>query len=128
MKLLVDTHALLWAIGSPEKLSHRARETLVSPDNQVAFSTVSLWEIAIKVSLGRLELDPGWRDAIESGRRHLRARWLLLEPGHCGRVASLPWRHRDPFDRMLVAQAISEGMTLLSRDQVLNEYAVDVLW
>ena len=128
MKLLADTHTLLWAIGSPDKLGRRARKTLVSTENQVAFSTVSLWEIAIKTSLGRLELDPDWRDAIESGRRHLRARWLRLEPHHCGLVATLPWRHRDPFNRMLVAQAISERMTLLSRNQVMEEYAVDVLW
>ncbi len=128
MKLIADTHTLLWAIASPEKLGKRAREMLVSTENHVAFSTVSLWEIAIKVSLGRLELDPDWRNAIESGRKHLRARWLLPEPQHCGLVATLPWRHRDPFDRMLVAQAISEGMTLLSKDQVLDEYAVDVLW
>ena len=128
MKLLADTHTMLWAIASPNKLSDHAREILVSTDNNVAFSTVSLWEIAIKVSLGRLELDPAWRDVIEAGRKHLRARWLLLEPQHCGLVATLPWRHRDPFDRMLVAQAISEGMALLSKDRVLNEYAVDVLW
>ena len=128
MKLLADTHTMLWAIASPNRLSDHAREILVSTDNNVAFSTVSLWEIAIKVSLGRLELDPAWRDVIEAGRKHLRAHWLLLEPQHCGLVATLPWRHRDPFDRMLVAQAISEGMALLSKDRVLNEYAVDVLW
>ncbi|WP_420441305.1 type II toxin-antitoxin system VapC family toxin [Candidatus Palauibacter sp.] len=85
MKLLADTHTLLWAIASPEKLGKRAREMLVSTENHVAFSTVSLWEIAIKVSLGRLELDPDWRNAIESGRKHLRARWLLLAPQRIGR-------------------------------------------
>ena len=96
MKLLTDTHTLLWAIGSPEKLSDRVREMLISTENQVAFSTVNLWEIAIKISIGRLELDANWREAIESGRKHLRARWLRPEPEHCGLIASLPWHHAIP--------------------------------
>ena len=128
MKLLVDTHTLLWAIDSPERLGNRAREALTDPRNRISFSTVSLWEIAIKVSVGRLDLRADWPDLIESARRHLRASWLFLEPGHCHKVGDLPWHHRDPFDRMLVAQAIAEGMTLISRDRSMPRYAVRVLW
>lgn len=128
MIILADTHALLWAIDSPERLSSTAREVLADPRNRVWFSTVSLWEIAVKVSAGRLTLDADWREIIESGRRALKARWLLVEPWHCHEVADLPWHHRDPFDRMLIAQAISEDMTLLTRDGVIREYEVDVLW
>lgn len=128
MNLLVDTHALLWAIDSPEKLSTRGREILSDPRNRVSCSTVSLWEIAIKMSVGRLALDANWRNLIESARMALRARWLFLEPRHCHMVAELPWHHRDPFDRMLVAQAVSEGMTLLTRDRSVRDYDVDALW
>ncbi len=128
MKLLVDTHALLWAIDSPERLGNRARDVLTDPGNHTSFSTVSLWEIAIKMSVGRLALDSDWREIIESARLALRARWLFLEPGHCHEVATLPWHHRDPFDRMLIAQAMSEGMTLLTRDSAMREYGVDTLW
>ena len=128
MKLLADTHTLLWAVSTWDRLGGRSREALTDPRNQVWFSTVSLWEIGIKTSIGRLELASDWRDLVETGRKQLRARWLSLEPKHCHRVASLPWHHRDPFDRMLVAQAIAEGMTLVSRDRRMSAYTADVLW
>lgn len=128
MKLLADTHTLLWAIGAPDRLGHRARKALGDPANQLSFSIASLWEIAIKMSLGRLELEADWRDLIEAGRRALHANWLSLEPEHCHEVATLTWHHRDPFDRILVAQAITEGMTLVTRDRRMWAYAADVLW
>ena len=128
MKLLADTHTLLWAITTWDRLSRRACRVLTDPRNQVFFSTVSLWEVAIKMSLGRLELAADWRDLIESGRGELHADWLTLKPRHCHQVATLPWHHRDPFDRVLVAQAITEGMTLVSRDRRMSAYAADVLW
>lgn len=128
MRLLADTRVLLWAVASPEKLGARARQALSAADNDVWLSTVSLWEIGIKVSVGRLDLDPDWPEVIEEGRKQLRARWLTLQPRHCRGIADLPWHHRDPFDRMLVAQAMSDGMTLLSRDRILRRYGVDVLW
>ncbi len=128
MRILADTHTLLWAVAASDRLSRRGRKLLTDPGNQVWFSTVSLWEIAIKLGLGRLELAADWRSLIDTGRRRLHARWLFVEPGHCYEVATLPWHHRDPFDRMLVAQAIAEGMTLLSRDRRMSRYAADVLW
>ncbi len=128
MRLLVDTHALLWAIDAPERLSEAAREALLDDDNAISISVVTLWEIAIKVSIGRLELAPDWLTMIEDGRKALGARWLALEPTHCGQVASLPWHHRDPFDRMLAAQALCEGLTLISRDRLLGSYPAPVLW
>ena len=128
MRLLADTHTLLWAVGDPDRLTACAREALTDPANQVSFSTASLWEIAIKLSLGRIELDADWRELIESGRRDLHARWLGLEPRHCHAVVGLPWHRRDPFDRMLVAQALCEGMTLVTRDGALSRYTSNVLW
>ena len=128
MRLLVDTHVLLWAIDSPEKLSVAARGALLAEDNAVSVSTASLWEIAIKLSLGRITLDPDWFAMIEAGRVRIGARWLSVEASHCREVAVLPWHHRDPFDRLLVAQAMYEDMTLVSRDRVLADYPAPVLW
>lgn len=128
MRLLVDTHALLWAIDSPEKLGPEAREVLTAPGQRIFVSTVSLWEIAIKVSLDRLDLDPAWREIIESGLEHMHGSWLTIKPAHCGIVATLPWWHRDPFDRMLVAQAISEDLALVTRDRAMADYGVQVIW
>lgn len=128
MRFLADTQVLLWAIDAPDKLSDAAREALLDEDNTVSISVVSLWEIAIKVSIGRLELAPDWRTIIEDGRKALGARWLALETSHCEQVASLPWHHRDPFDRMLAAQAMCEGLALISSDRVLADYPPPVLW
>ena len=128
MRLLADTRTLLWSIGAPDRLSRRAGEVLTDPRNRVWFSTVSLWEIAIKLNLGRLELASDWRDLVESGRSQLHAGWLTLKPRHCHEVANLPRHHRDPFDRMLVAQAVAEGMTLVGRDRRMRAYAADILW
>lgn len=128
MRLLTDTHVLLWAIDSPEKLSAAARDALLAVDNAVSVSTASLWEIAIKLSLGRIELAPDWFAMVEAGRARIGARWLTVEAVHCRQVAVLPWHHRDPFDRLLVAQAICGDMTLISRDRVLAGYPAPVLW
>ncbi len=128
MRLLADTHVLLWAIDAPDRLSEPARRALIDDNNVISFSVVSLWEIAIKISLGRLELATDWLAMIEDGRNALGAHWLQLETAHCERVASLSWHHRDPFDRMLAAQAACEGSTLISRDRVLAAYPAPVLW
>ncbi len=128
MPLLVDTHTLLWAIDAPEKLGSEAREVLTAPGQRIFASTVSLWEIAIKISLNRLDLNPDWRGVIAAGLRHMHARWLTVEPAHCGIVSTLPWWHRDPFDRMLVAQAISEDLDLVTRDRAMADYGVRVIW
>ena len=128
MRLLADTHVLLWALNAPDRLSKDAREALIDEENVVSISVVSLWEIAIKISIGRLQLAPDWLNMIEEGRRALGAHWLQLETAHCERVASLSWHHRDPFDRMLAAQAACEGSTLISRDRVLAAYPAPVLW
>lgn len=89
MRLLTDTHVLLWAIDSPEKLSAAARDALLAVDNAVSVSTASLWEIAIKLSLGRIELAPDWFAMVEAGRARIEARWLTVEAVHCRQVAVL---------------------------------------
>ena len=121
MRLLVDTHLLLWAAGQPHRLSSDARARLEDPENQLLFSAASLWEIAIKSALGRADfradprlvrrglLDNGWEELPVSG-------------AHAVAVISLPPLHRDPFDRMLLAQAQCEGVLLLTADAAVAQY------
>lgn len=118
MKLLLDTHVLLWAVvDSPRIKSQRKR--LLAADNEVYFSVASLWEVAIKVSLGKLNVVAAElrEAALDSGFLEL----PVLGP-HALQVGALPWHHRDPFDRLLVAQAQSEPMRLLTADEQLLAY------
>ncbi len=121
MRLLLDTHVLLWAAGKPERLSAEARSLLENPANQLLFSAVSLWEVAIKNDLGRddFKVDPRLlrRGLIDNDYFEVP---VLGE--HALQIAALPPIHRDPFDRMLVAQAQVEGMTLLTVDARVAEY------
>lgn len=119
--LLVDTHLLLWAAFDPERLSPMATKLLRSRELALAFSLASLWEVAIKTSLGRPDfaVDPGLlhRSMLAEGFVE-----LPITAAHLVRVAALPWVHRDPFDRLLVAQAMQEGLTLLTMDATLKRY------
>ena len=127
MKLLLDTHAFLQSI-SGTGLSDRAREAFGDLDNELSFSAASYWEICIKLSIGKLGLQPDWPDYFD---RHMAANgigWLPLAPAHCQRVVQLPWIHRDPFDRLLVAQAVDEGMAIVTADQHIQQYAVTTVW
>ena len=121
MKLLLDTHLLLWAANSPEKLSDAALDLLGAERNEVVFSAASLWEVAIKRQLGRddFDVDPSLlrRGLLDNG-------WQELPIGseHAIAVERLPPIHRDPFDRILVAQADVEGMLLLTGDEAVAQY------
>lgn len=121
MRFLLDTHVLLWISGDPDRLPRQTRNLLEDRANTLVFSVVSIWEIAIKRGLGRPEfqLEPlGFRNAlIENGLEE-----LLITSAHAAGVASLPDLHRDPFDRLLVAQAIAEGLNLLSGDRKIAAY------
>ncbi|QPC87684.1 PIN domain-containing protein [Mesorhizobium sp. NBSH29] len=125
MKLLVDTHLLLWAAAAPWNLSPIARRFLADAGNILLFSPVSLWEVAIKRSLGRPDFtaDPRTlkRGLLENGYVE-----VPVTSTHAVAVAALPPIHKDPFDRMLVAQVLSEGVTLLTADSVLASYPISV--
>lgn len=125
MRLLLDTHALLWALASPAKLPAPTARAIRDPANAVFVSAASAWEIAIKSALGKLsaDLDEIVRTSIEVGFEE-----LAVTLAHAGRMRALPARHRDPFDRMLVAQAIEEGLTIVTRDAAVAEYGVATLW
>jgi PIN domain nuclease of toxin-antitoxin system len=121
MKLLLDTHLLLWVAGAPRRLSPAARKLINDPASDLLFSAASLWEIAIKRGLGRSDFraDPRLlrRGLIENGYSE-----LAISGEHALAVDSLPRLHKDPFDRMLIAQAMVEGVTLLTADPRLTEY------
>ncbi len=121
MKLLLDTHLLIWAAGAPDKLSKKARKLIEDRDNEIAFSAVSIWEIAIKYALDRpdLRVDPHLmrRGCLENAMTE-----LVMTSNHAIIAASLPPVHKDPFDRMLVAQAMAEGITLLTADETIAQY------
>jgi PIN domain nuclease of toxin-antitoxin system len=125
---LLDTHAFLWWIGDDPRLSERAREVLSDGDNDLVFSAASGWEIAIKARLGRLHV-PG--DLNTYLFRQLTENYTSVLPVHLShalRVHALPEHHRDPFDRLLVAQAIVEEIPLLSADPRIARYPVEVVW
>lgn len=121
MNLLLDTHVLLWAAGQPERLSATAKRMLVNSRNTVHFSVVSLWEIAIKRTLGRRDFRVDARQLrrglLENGYSE-----LALTGPHAVSIDRLPDLHKDPFDRMLIAQAEAEGFVLLTADEELNGY------
>jgi len=117
MRVLLDTHLLLWALSSPEKLSKRARQRIDSSD--VYVSAASIWEISIKPALSKLEADP---DEVLAGIEPAGFNHLPIVGGHAAKVANLPPIHKDPFDRLLVAQARFEPMILLTDDEALGGY------
>ncbi len=121
MKLLLDTHLLLWAAGEPRRLSKPARALIENPDNELLFSAASLWEVAIKRSLGRddFKVDARLlrRGLLDNGYTE-----LPILSDHVVATESLPLIHKDPFDRILVAQATAEGITLLTIDSLLSQY------
>lgn len=128
MKVLLDTHAFLWAITGDKKLSKTARKTFLDPHNRLFFSAVSIWEISIKISLGKLSLKSGWLKKIQNEMSVNAIQWLPVEMPHCAELTKLPFHHRDPFDRMLVAQAKVEELQVLSRDVRLSAYDIQRIW
>jgi PIN domain nuclease of toxin-antitoxin system len=122
-RLLLDTHIFLWWRGEPSRLAPKVQSSIATADI-VFVSVASAWEAAIKASLGRLELP----DTVEAGALASGFEKLLISFSHAEQAASLPHHHRDPFDRMLVAQAKAEGLTLVTHDRLLAPYDVEILW
>jgi len=128
LKLLLDTHALLWALGEPDRLSARARAAIENSANVRLVSAVTAWEIATKFRLGRL---PNARVVIDGYQGHLellRAEELAISTSHALLAGRLESPHRDPFDRMLAAQSLVEGARLVTGDPVLRDLGAAVLW
>ncbi len=127
-RLLLDTNALLWALLSPDDLSQEAFKRLRDPDTQLLVSSVSAWEIAIKHALGKL----GGAEQVVAGfgshLERLQADVLVITPEHALRAGALPRHHRDPFDRMLIAQAQLEHLPIVTSDALFASYEVEIVW
>jgi PIN domain nuclease of toxin-antitoxin system len=124
LRVLLDTHALLWALGDVGKLSVRARECLLDPENEILVSAISAIEVAIKKSMGKLEFPGVFAAGVKA------AGFTLCDVGFAvaEQLETLPYLHRDPFDRMLVAHAMSEGVPLVTRDPAIQRYSVQTIW
>lgn len=124
MKLLLDTHVVLWMLLDDPKLKPLVRQRLAAPDTELYVSVVTPWEVAIKASLGRLEVD----EDMSGGLTAFGVTFLGVGLAHNACVRKLPLHHKEPFDRMLFAQALVEGMTLVSADRKAAAYEVPLLW
>ncbi len=129
MKLLLDTHAILWMISDDPRLPATARRKIIASED-LAWSNASLWEIGINLSLNRpdFQLRPGWERLIPDEMSRNGISRLEIQPAHCAAVSQLPWHHRDPFDRLLVAQSVCEKRKLLSCDASFDAYAISRVW
>jgi PIN domain nuclease of toxin-antitoxin system len=123
MRLLLDTNALIYSLGSPKKLSLKVRDALTSEDSVVLVSAVSIWEMRIKQALGKLKVTSALLEAIQEQGFDL----LPITPVHADSLKDLPMHHRDPFDRLLVAQALLEKLTVVTTDAVFSKYGVQVI-
>lgn len=123
MRLLIDSNAFIWMVSQPRELSAGSRNALVDPANERFLSIAAIWEIAIKLSGGKLELPGTLQEAVDG----MAAEILQVTMVHVGRVQTLPFHHRDPFDRMMIAQAIEEGLTIVTRDRHFPAYGVPIL-
>ncbi len=123
MRLLIDSNAFIWMVSQPRELSAASRDAIVDPANQRFLSMSAIWEIAIKLSIGKLSL-PG---TLQAAANSMGAEMLPITMTHIGRVQTLPLHHRNPFDRMMIAQAMEEGLTIVTRDRHFRAYGVPVL-
>jgi len=128
MNYLLDTHTFLWLNSEPEKLSDATRERLTAGEHKFFLSIVSPWEIQIKQQLGKLVLEWKLSSILDSHLVSGSIALLPIELRHEARLASLEPHHRDPFDRMLIAQAMVEGMPIISADHAFSAYPVEVIW
>lgn len=127
-RYLLDTHTFVWMAASPERLGTGARERIEAPAAELHLSVASVWEMAIKASLGKLKLPDRLPAFLEEQLAATRTSLLPIRSEHALRVETLPWHHRDPFDRLLVAQAAFEDLTLLSRDAAFDAYGQARVW
>jgi PIN domain nuclease of toxin-antitoxin system len=123
--VLLDTNAMIWLLAGDERMSQRARATIADESRRLVVSAVSLWEAVIKRSLGKLKAPADLSRRLAALRQ---VELLPISPLHAEAVGELPWHHRDPFDRMLVAQARAERLPIVSSDAALGEYGVEIIW
>ncbi len=128
MTILLDTHAFLWWVDASPRLSTRARAAIAEPRNEVLFSLVSCWELAIKISTGKLKLKTPLERFVPDQLVANGFRLAGLELRHVAPIAALTFHHRDPFDRLLATQALEENWTIVSHDRIFRRYGVARIW
>ncbi|MFZ4524551.1 MAG: type II toxin-antitoxin system VapC family toxin [Chlorobium sp.] len=127
MKIIIDTHVLLWFFSNDVNLSEKARETIANSSNDVFISIASFWEISIKLSLSKLVLDIPFEVLFDESEK-LNISILNVKKEHLARLKELPFIHKDPFDRMIICQSIVENYTLVSIDKIFDEYKIERFW
>jgi len=128
MNLLLDTHTFLWFWWDDPKLSDAAKEVIIDPNNRKLISTASRWEVAIKVGLKKLDLGASFRGFIPQHMLRNNFESLSITDDHLAALVALPFHHRDPFDRLLIAQAKWDDIPIVSADEQLDAYDVERLW
>ena len=128
MKLLLDTQAFLWFVLNDRALSQAACDLIVDPLNDILLSPASYWEIAIKISIGKYKIPGNFETWIEHQIQVNELEILPIKVAHAAAIVTLPFHHKDPFDRLLIAQALIEKIPIISVDVVLNHYAVTRYW
>lgn len=127
-QLLVDTNVVIWTLEASPRVSARAKRELLDPSKKLIVSVVSVWEIVLKHQAGKLELDVGLDGVLDQVIRDSPWTLLPISPEHVRILTTLPMLHKDPFDRMLIAQAQYEGLTIVTPDQHIRKYHVPTLW
>jgi|SRR5436305_4154712 len=128
MRCLLDSQAFLWFVGGDTRLGDRAYEVISDIENQVLLSTASLWEIAIKSSLGKLDLEGSFAELFPRQLVSNEIEILPIGLKHLVTLTELPFHHRDPFDRLIIAQARTEGIPVVSSDAAFRDYQVQIVW
>ncbi len=128
MKYLLDTHVFIWLDNEPDKLSSKVATLCADPDNDLYLSIVNVWEMQIKLVLGKLTLPSPLPDLVNNQIKSNQVTLLPLELSHVFELSSLPKHHKDPFDRLLIAQALNEQHIILSDDTHVSRYPVPIVW
>jgi PIN domain nuclease of toxin-antitoxin system len=128
MRGLLDTGTFLWFISGSSRISQRVKTIISEIDNEILLSIASLWEIAIKVSLEKLEISMPFEHLISRQLRNNEIKLLPVESNHLKELIKLPFYHRDPFDRLIISQSIVENLPVLTCDRIFNAYPIEKLW
>jgi PIN domain nuclease of toxin-antitoxin system len=127
VRLLIDTHILLWTANADARLEQTAIDLIENPETELLLSMASVWEMAIKINLGKLQLGKPLKDFMEETTRLYNVELLPIQLEHLIPIESLPQYHRDPFDRLLIAQAMVENIPILSQDTAFHQYPIQLL-
>ena len=128
MKIILDTHAFLWFAENSKKLSQTANILLNNQENKLLLSIASVWEMQIKIGIGKLQLEESLTEIVAKQREVNEVEIFPINLDHIWQLDSLPLHHKDPFDRMLIAQAITENLPILTIDSIFHKYQVNIIW